>query len=106
MFRRKQLLWLANVRNVPDGPGVYIVYKRDGTPYYVGRSLVSIHKRLVAHAQKRGSKKIRDALIKGWQLVFEWEEMASPHQAEAQLIKQLGVITAGNLRQETDPADW
>jgi excinuclease UvrABC nuclease subunit len=106
VFRRKKALTLANLWDVPNGSGVYIVYKSDGTPFYVGRSASSIHNRLVAHAQKYGSRKINEALSRGEQLDFEWEELGSPHQAEAQLIKQLGVITAGNLRRETDPADW
>ena len=54
----------------------------------------------------RGSLKIREALLRGEQLDFEWEELGSPHQAEAKLVKQLGAKTAGNLRRETDPADW
>jgi excinuclease UvrABC nuclease subunit len=106
MFRRKKPLLLTNLGAVPNGAGVYIVYKRNGAPFYVGRSIVNIHNRLVAHAQKRGSKKIREALLRGEQLDFEWEELSSPHQAEAQLITQLGAVTAGNLRRETDPADW
>lgn len=106
MFRRKKPLILANLGEVPNGSGVYIVYKKDGTPFYAGRSASSIHNRLVAHAQQRGSRKIREALVRGEQFDFEWEELGSPHQAEAELIKQLGVIAVGNLRRETDPADW
>jgi len=106
MFRRKKPLVLTNLSDVPHGSGVYIVYKRNGTPFYVGRSAVNIHNRLVAHAQQRGSRKIREALAQGEQLDFEWEELDSPHQAEAELIKRLDVMTAGNLRRETDPADW
>lgn len=106
MFRRKKPLMLANLGDVPHGSGVYIVYKKNGVPFYVGRSIVDIHNRLVAHTQRRGSRKIREALEQGEQLDFEWEELGSPHQAEAELIKQLGMLTAGNLRRETDPADW
>jgi excinuclease UvrABC nuclease subunit len=106
MFRRKEPLTLACLGIVPNVSGVYIVYKKDGTPFYVGRSTGNIHDRLVAHAQQRGSRKIREALLRGEQFDFEWEELGSPHQAEAELIRQLGVITAGNLRRETNPADW
>jgi hypothetical protein len=85
---------------------VYIIYDSNGTPFYVGRSRVSIHDRLRCHAGRTGSKKVRDALNRGEKLTFEWEEMLSPEQAEAQLIFTLGALAAGNLRRETDPADW
>jgi hypothetical protein len=85
---------------------VYIIYAPDGSPFYIGRSIVSIHARLYAHAAKRGSRKITEALNRGQKLSFEWEELGSPHQAEAQLIQALGTTKFGNLRRETDPADW
>jgi hypothetical protein len=88
------------------GPGVYIIYDCRGAPFYVGRSRVDIHHRLWCHATKNGSRKVRDALNRNDRLTFEWQEMLSPEQAEAQLISALGVMAAGNLRQETDPADW
>jgi hypothetical protein len=67
---------------------------------------VDIHHRLCCHAGKTGSKKVRDALNRGDGLTFEWQELLSPEQAEAQLISALGAMKAGNLRRETDPADW
>jgi len=106
MFRRKKPLLADSLGDVPHGSGVYIVYKKNGTPFYVGRSTMSIHNRLLAHAQRRGSKKSSEALARGEQLDFEWQELGSPQQAEAELIKHLGVMTAGNLRRETDPVDW
>lgn len=106
MFKRKKSLVLANLNDVPSGSGVYIVYTKGGTPFYVGRSITNIHNRLVAHAQMRGSRKIKEALLRGEQFDFEWEELGSPHQAEAELIRHLGETLAGNLRRETDPADW
>lgn len=106
MFRPKKELRLENIANVPKGSGVYIIYTLNGTPFYVGRSVVSIHDRLCAHASKRGSRKVKEALDRGERLQFEWEELGSPHQAEAQLILQLGSTKYGNLRRETDPADW
>jgi excinuclease UvrABC nuclease subunit len=106
MFRLRKPLILSNLHNVPKEPGVYIIYAADRTPFYVGRSLVSIYDRLYCHATRRGSKKVREALNQGEILSFEWQELSSPHQAEAQLIAALGTVTAGNLRRETDPADW
>lgn len=106
MFRPRKPLLLPNITAVPHGPGVYIIYDGRGRPFYVGRSKVSIHNRLRCHAGRTGSRKVRDALIRGDNLTFEWQEMLSPEQAEAQLITTLGVFTAGNLRRETDPADW
>ena len=109
MFRPKRPLTLDNLtkEQVPNDSGVYIVYTRhDGRPYYVGRSRVSMRARLMAHAQRRGSRKIREGLDRGWLFDFEWEAMISPEQAEAQLIERLGKVLAGNLRAETDPVDW
>ena len=106
MFRRKLPLIPSKLTAVPHEPGVYIIYAGHGAPFYVGRSRVSIHDRLRCHTTKAGSKKVRDALNRGEMLTFEWEEMLSPEQAEAQLIAALGVVTVGNLRRETDPADW
>lgn len=106
MFRPKKELSPENIRWVPKGPGVYIIYTSHGIAFYIGRSLVSIHDRLLAHAGKRGSRKVRLALERGERLQFEWEELGSPYQAEAQLIAQLDTVRFGNLRGETDPADW
>ena len=105
MFRPKRPFTALDLNGVPPAPGVYIVYLADGTPSYVGRSIIDIRRRLIAHVHGRGSVKIRERLARGERLLFEWEELLSPHQAEAQLQKHLGVC-AGNLRQETDPADW
>jgi excinuclease UvrABC nuclease subunit len=106
MFRPKKPLLVTNLGAVPNGPGVYVIYAADASPFYIGRSIVSIHARLYAHAAKRGSRKVTDALNSGKKLSFEWEELGSPHQAEAQLILALGTAKYGNLRRETDPADW
>jgi len=106
MFRPRRPLIPWNLKNLPSRPGVYIIYRADGSPFYVGRSSVSVRDRLCCHATRSGSRKVREALDRGEMLSFEWEEMSSPHQAEAQLIAALGTRTAGNLTRETDPADW
>lgn len=106
IFRSRKPILQSSLLDVPDRPGVYIIYDCHGRRFYVGRSRVSIHDRLGCHAGGRGNKRIRDALNDCEKLTFEWEEMPSPEQAEAQLIESLGVITATNLRRETDPADW
>ena len=62
MFRPKKPLLVTDILSVPHGPGVYIIYAADGSPFYIGRSIVSIHARLHAHAAKRGSRKIAEAL--------------------------------------------
>jgi hypothetical protein len=90
--------------SVEDCRGVYIVYKNHD-PYYVGMSNSSIRDRLLAHISGRGSRKIAEQLGQGNDLTYEWLCVDSPEQAEAQLIGELGTITAGNLRRETDPAD-
>jgi hypothetical protein len=67
---------------------------------------VNIHDRLYRHATRGGSRKVGEALDRREGLTFEWEEMLSPHLAEAQLIAALGTAAYGNLMRETDPADW
>jgi hypothetical protein len=47
-----------------------------------------------------------EALSRHEPLEFEYQEMISVEQAEAMLIRELGTIRLGNLRRETDPADW
>jgi len=106
MFRRLEQFQLTEVLLAPQQPGVYIIYFKDGTPFYVGRSRVSIHDRLWKHVRGKGSSKIKEALEKGTPFQFEYEEMISVEQSEAILIKELGVMAFGNLRRETDPADW
>ncbi len=106
MFRPKKPLQPDSLAGVPIGPGIYIISLVGGDPFYVGRSLVNIHARLSAHASKRGSRRVKEALDRGERLEFEWEELGSPHQAEAQLIAALGTMKFGNLRRETDPSDW
>jgi len=106
MFRPKKPLQSDNLVHVPKGPGIYIIYLKSGDPFYVGRSLVNIRDRLSAHANRRGSRRVIEALERGERLEFEWEELGSPHQVEAQLIAALGTTKYGNLRRETDPADW
>ena len=96
----------ASVAEVPRAPGVYIIRLRDGTPFYVGRSRQDINERLWRHVTGTGSRKVMEALSKHTPLEFEYQQMISVEQAEAMLIRELGTIPLGNLRRETDPADW
>jgi excinuclease UvrABC nuclease subunit len=106
MFRTIKPFDLAGVMAVPHKPGIYVIYKRDGTPYYVGRSRVDIFARLWKHLHGLGSMRIKAMLDQGVGLNFEFQEMISVEQAEAMLIKEMGVLRFGNLRRESDPADW
>ena len=106
MFRTARPFDVAGVMSVPHRPGVYVIYKRDGTPYYVGRSRVDMFIRLWKHLHGVGSTKIKAALNQGVGLDFEFQEMISVEQAEAILIRELGALHFGNLRRESDPADW
>lgn len=106
MFRKLQPFDPIRVSAVPHTPGIYILYLRDGTPYYVRRSRVDISGRLWRHVNKVGSKKIRVALEQRIRLNFEYQETLSVEQDEAILIKELGVVGLGNLRREVDSADW
>ena len=96
----------ASVVGVPRAPGVYIIRLRDGTPFYIGRSRRDIHERLWRHVTGTGSRRVMEALSRHEPLEFEYQEMISVEQAEAMLIRELGTIRLGNLRRETDPADW
>jgi predicted GIY-YIG superfamily endonuclease len=96
----------ANVAGVPRAPGVYIIRLRGGIPFYVGRSRQDIHERLWRHVMGTGSRKVMEALSRHTPLEFEYQEMISVEQAEAILIRELGTSRLGNLRRETDPADW
>ena len=106
MFKNLESFDEFNVRKVPHKAGVYIIYKNNGQPFYVGRSRISMFDRLWKHLQLNGSSRIRNALDKGERFNFEYQEMVSVEQAEAILIAKLGVIDFGNLRREADPVDW
>ncbi len=93
-----------SLKQVPPAPGVYIIYNNKGEPFYIGRSRISVHARLRRHLHGLGNRKIAAALQQG--LTFEFEIMVSVEQAEAVLIREMGSYRYGNLRRETDPADW
>ena len=93
----------ASVDSVPAEEGVYIVYK-NGVPFYVGRSRVDIQGRLRSHLKGTGSRKIASEPRN--LLQFEYCNLASLEQAEAILIRELDTRKIGNMRFETDPADW
>jgi len=93
------------VFNVPNCRGVYVI-ERNGSPYYVGRSRSSIYDRLRRHLSGNGSRKVAEILNSGATLTVDYLCLDSVEQAEAQLISYLGTYAAGNLRRETDPADW
>src|SRR5664279_1825077 len=105
MFRPLRPFNRSSIGFVPPTPGVYIIYQ-EGDPFYVGRSRVSIFERLWKHVNGLGSRRIKVALDQGIALTFEYQEMMSVEQAEALLIREMGVFKFGNLRRESDPADW
>jgi len=105
MFHKLKPFTDRNVKAVPRGPGIYIIYA-DGEPFYIGRSTRDIHERLWKHFTRTGSRKVAEAVSQGIALEFEYQEMLSVEQAEAQLIHAFGTYKFGNLRRETDPVDW
>jgi excinuclease UvrABC nuclease subunit len=105
IFRNLVKFDSTHVLNVPSAPGVYIIYNSLGEPIYVGRSRVNINDRLRKHVMGKGNRGIADLLTNSSDMWFEYSEMMSPEQAEAQLIAGLGTKAFGNLRGETDPAD-
>ena len=108
MFSSRRPFDLVSVATIPHEPGVYVVYDLAG-PIYVGRSRVSVRDRLVAHVTGRGNRNLRMATQVGasGSLTFSYlGGIASVEQAEALLIRTLGVTRFANLRRETDPADW
>ena len=108
MFSRRLPFDFAAVATVPHEPGVYIVYDLAG-PIYVGRSRVSIRDRLMAHLTGRGNRNLALAIRVGASSSLSFSYLGgigSVEQAEAQLIRVLGVSRFANLRKESDPADW
>lgn len=93
------------VTHVSNCPGVYII-ERNGTPYYIGRSRVSIQDRLKRHVKGTGSRMVAALLGGSDRLTVEYECVGNMEQMESQLIQHLGTTRFGNLRRETDPADW
>ena len=85
--------------------GVYII-ERNGTPYYIGRTRVSIRGRLWRHWQGKGSRMVATLLGGSDKLTVEFECLGNMEQMESQLIAYLGTTKFGNLRKETDPALW
>jgi hypothetical protein len=96
-----------NIQAVPAVGGVYLIHDQAG-PIYVGRSRVDIRARPYRHRNGTGNRIIAAALRTPgvMPLRFEYVEMGSMQQAEAQLIGALGTTRYANLRRETDPADW
>ena len=93
------------IYGIPTCSGIYII-KRNGDPYYVGRSRRNIYERLQRHVSGSGSSKVAGLLKGSDRLTVEYECLTSVEQMEAQLIADLGTTRFGNLRRETDPADW
>lgn len=107
MFRRTVPLarqFLVREKTLDD-PGVYIVYLK-GEPFYVGRSRVSMLKRLRAHLADSGSRMIREVPNKQ-DLAFEYEpfEVHEVPGMEAFVMAALGTRDRGNLRWEIHE-DW
>lgn len=99
IFRTLQPFDDFHIGKSPRSAGVYIIYQGE-TPVYVGRSRVNIRQRLEAHRQGKGNWFLR---LVGPTAAFEYSEMMSCEQAEAQLIRELKTKTYGNYRFETDP---
>jgi len=93
----------ASVNEVPAVSGIYVIYKT-GSPFYVGRSRVDIQRRLKSHLKATGSRKIASEPKNS--LKFEYCQMGSAEQAEAVLLAELKTKQLGNMRLETDPAEW
>ena len=104
IFRSLLPFSAVQIKDAPKEPGVYIVYDR-GLPFYVGRSRVSMYKRLRRHLRGSGNRGVAAAVRSGVNLHFEFQTMISPEQGEAQLIDFLHVLEAANCHRETDPAD-
>ncbi len=107
IFRKLAKFSLEEIRKVPREAGIYLVYlDKSRKPFYIGRSRCDIRRRLLCHLKGTGSKRIREQLSRNISLKFEWEEMISVEQAEAELIKEFFSETMGNKRKETDPAEY
>ncbi|HEY0412234.1 MAG TPA: GIY-YIG nuclease family protein [Allosphingosinicella sp.] len=94
----------SGLSSVSGCRGVYVI-KRNDEPYYVGRSR-DIAVRLKRHLAGSGSRKVAEILGGNATLTVSYECGDSNEQMEARLIAELGTYKVGNLRRETDPADW
>jgi len=103
LWNRLQVFDESALKGVPSSEGVYVI-DYNMKPFYVGYSN-DLHRRLIEHLKKRGSRKINDGLKLGWSFSFTYAEIMSYQQAEAILLDNLGTIGLGNLRRETDPQD-
>jgi len=90
----------------PHKPGCYLVYVED-EPYYVGMSRRSIRRRLWSHVTGRGSRMIKQMLVRNRPMYFEYCDVqvsdvtAGRDVAASELVFMLllnGKIPVGNLR--------
>ena len=108
-FTSRQPFDEEHVASAPSSPGVYIIYDLAGA-IYCGSSGSSIRRRLQSHLNGRGNRNIARAIQLGasGSLSFKYFRTAGQNthrDAEAYLIRQLGVHKFGNLRREALPED-
>ncbi|MEW6290750.1 MAG: hypothetical protein AB1545_12950 [Thermodesulfobacteriota bacterium] len=108
MIQQRQPFDERHIGYVPDKAGLYVIYDLAG-PIYVGRSGVSIQRRLKSHHSGVGNQNIALAMRIGAasSLTFKYWEFAKAqtHQMEGMLIQELGVADYANLRRERIPSD-
>lgn len=95
------------VHDIPDTPGVYLMYGESPLPLYIGKS-VTMRKRVLSHfqASARVAKEMR--LVQEVRRV-EWRETAGELGAlllESRLVKQMQPVLNRRLRSEKQLCAW
>jgi hypothetical protein len=95
----------------PDALGVYVIFYARLRPLYAGRGQIKV--RLRKHLTENGNRYVAMAVRNGTYLTYTYMELLDEHQAEADLIKELGgdflpgigPSRLANLMRGSDPAD-
>lgn len=95
------------MENIPDTPGVYLLYGEGSIPLYIGKS-VNIRTRVLSHFQS-ASKVAREMRILQEIRRVEWRETAGELGAlllESRLVKELQPLHNRQLRKERQLSAW
>ncbi len=93
--------------DVPDTPGVYLMYGSGALPLYIGKS-VHMRRRVLSHFQAAGKQSKEMRLLQEVRRI-EWRETAGELGAlllEARLVKQMQPIYNRQLRREGQLCSW
>ncbi len=95
------------LRDIPDSPGVYLMYGEGTLPLYVGKS-IHMRRRVLSHFQT-ATRVAREMRIVQEIRRVEWRETAGPLGAlllESRLVKDLQPVHNRQLRRERQLCSW